>query len=204
MGAGWYGLAAVRPRGGIALRAERTARILKSRRREQAVRGRGGQFGSIQGGRVDAGKVEGMRKAAFVVENAGRTAEITVIDIPVAGRSGDVLANINRSRGQVGLKPLTQEELDQTAASSTWMAWRATMVELIGPKGDEGRQAAILGVMAVRDGTAWFIKLQGDAELAAREVEVRAVREVVENQNAVTPPLPIREDSRHSRAIFQA
>ena len=43
------------------------------------------------------------------------------------------------------------------------------MVELKGEKGDA--KQTILGVMTVRDKTAWFIKLHGDAAVAAAEKE---------------------------------
>ena len=46
-------------------------------------------------------------------------------------------------------------------------------IDVAGAPGDyiqfSGSQQAILGVIAERNGLAWFIKLQGDQELASRE-----------------------------------
>lgn len=59
---------------------------------------------------------EGMRKATFKIEGDGPTLECTVIRLP--DPNGDpasseyVLANINRWRGQLGLKPLSPADLE--------------------------------------------------------------------------------------------
>lgn len=112
------------------------------------------------------GKVGGMRKAAFTVAEGEKKVEITVIDLPPM--AGDVLANVNRWRGQVGLEPVTPKELKEQLTTIKVDSLDGSYVELIGPPKDD-RRPAILGVIVPTRGRVWFLKLTGDAELAARE-----------------------------------
>jgi hypothetical protein len=112
------------------------------------------------------GKSGGLRKAAFEVQADDQHVEITVIDLAEA--AGEVLPNVNRWRGQVKLGETTDAELKQEARSIEVGGVRGTYVELIGPESASPRQT-ILGVIAIHGGKSWFIKLQGDTELAARE-----------------------------------
>ncbi|MFV2066460.1 MAG: hypothetical protein ACC645_05730 [Pirellulales bacterium] len=115
-----------------------------------------------------AGKVGGMRKAAFTIKDGEQTAEITAIDL--AAGAGGLLPNVNRWRKQVQLDEITQEVLDQTLRPIEVMGTEGHYVELVGPEGGE-RRLAILGVVAQLQDRAWFFKLSGDADLALREKE---------------------------------
>lgn len=118
------------------------------------------------------GKTSQFRKASFVATDAAdakRQAEITIIDLPAAGGGGELLANVNRWRGQVGLAPTTADELKAQSKEVEVAGDKGTMVELKGEKGDA--KQTILGVMTVRGKTAWFIKLHGDASVADAEKE---------------------------------
>ncbi len=112
--------------------------------------------------------VSGFRKAAFRVTEGDQKAEITVIDLEPA--AGDLLANINRWRTQVGLSEQTQADLDKELKQVTVSNLPGQYVVLEGP-GTAGKPQTILGVMVKRDARPWFIKLMGDAPLAAREKE---------------------------------
>lgn len=114
------------------------------------------------------GKVGGMRKAAFVIQDGDRQVEVTAIDL--VARGGDLLANVNRWRGQIQLGEIDQAELDKSLRRIQVDDVQGDYVELLGPEGTESRQA-ILAVSALRDGKTWFFKLSGDAELAQREKE---------------------------------
>ncbi|MGD9856426.1 MAG: hypothetical protein AB7U20_15885, partial [Planctomycetaceae bacterium] len=57
-----------------------------------------------------AGKASSMRAASFLVSDGGKQADVSAM---MAG--GDELANVNRWRGQVGLAPVSQDELHETA-----------------------------------------------------------------------------------------
>jgi hypothetical protein len=106
------------------------------------------------------GKSGGMRKAAFEVIEGDQKAEITVIDLPRTGHAGDRLANVNRWRGQVGLEPVTAEQLKSAMKAIDVGPLRGDYVELVGD------EQSILGVLVDRDEATWFIKLQGPTAIA--------------------------------------
>jgi hypothetical protein len=110
------------------------------------------------------------REAAFIVKEGDSKAEIT---ITVAG--GDVLQNVNRWRGQIGLEPVTEEQLAAEAKQVDMNGVAGEYFRLIGP------EQAILGVIATHGGKAWFVKLQGDHDLAVKlqeqfETFVRSIK----------------------------
>lgn len=114
------------------------------------------------------GRVGGMRKAAFRVEDGERKVEITVIDL--AAQAGALLPNVNRWRQQVQLGEISPEELAKSTTAIQVAGKPGQYVEILGPEDQEPKQA-ILGVVVIRDDKAWFVKLWGDAELALREKE---------------------------------
>jgi len=109
------------------------------------------------------GRVGGMRKAAFIVEDAGSSVEITAIDL--APGAGDLLSNVNRWRQQVGLEAVTLETLNEQLKQIDVNKKKANYVELV------GSTETILSVITIDAGQAWFFKLKGDNDLAAREKE---------------------------------
>lgn len=113
------------------------------------------------------------RDAAFEVQDGPRRVEIAVTKLPAA--AGATLPNVNRWRGQIGMPELSAEQF----------AKEKKELDVAGVPGDyvhfSGSQQAILGVIVERSGLAWFIKLQGDRELAQREQQnfedfVRSIR----------------------------
>lgn len=113
-----------------------------------------------------AGKVGGMRKAAFTVADGDKHVEITVIDLAEA--AGDLLPNINRWRGQLKLPPVEQAELDKQLQPIKAGQVAGHFIELIGAETNQPQQA-MLGAVVVDAGKAWFFKLTGDAELVEKE-----------------------------------
>lgn len=112
------------------------------------------------------GKVGGMRKAGFQVEDGKEKIEITVIDLAAA--ANDLLTNVNRWRDQVGLKAVTGEQLKELVRDVDVGGVEGQYVELVGPAEANPRKS-LLGVIAFDGDKAWFIKLIGDAKLAERE-----------------------------------
>ena len=109
----------------------------------------------------------GITKAAFSVKQDKQEVRITVTDVTAA--AGELLPNINRWRLEVGLKkPISQQELDREVKQIEVGGARGHYVDIVGAESPEGRQS-ILGVIVIHEGTAWFFKLKGDAELAERE-----------------------------------
>jgi len=116
------------------------------------------------------GRMNEFRKAAFNVADGEQKAEITVIDLEPGNSASDLLENVNRWRGQVGLEPQTAADLAKSVKPIEVFGGEGSYVELVGPS-DVTAPKTILGVMAPAAGRMWFIKLTGDAKLAAREKE---------------------------------
>ena len=140
-------------------------------------------FESPQGWK--AGKVSGMRQAAFEVVDGEQKIEVTAINLPVSG--GDRLSNVNRWRDQLGLPAITQSELEQSLNTIEVDGSPAEFVEIVGSE-SEGAEQAVLGAIIDRNQKTWFFKLMGDAELAQRERE--AFQEFVRSVKFRGPTAP--------------
>ncbi|MCA9120739.1 MAG: hypothetical protein H6822_32635 [Planctomycetaceae bacterium] len=113
------------------------------------------------------------REAAFIVKENDHSAEITITALGAG--AGAVLPNVNRWRGQIGLDSFTEEQLAKDSQKIDMSGVEGDYVRLIGP------QQAILGVIATHGGKAWFVKLQGDHDLAIKlqeqfETFVRSIK----------------------------
>ena len=107
----------------------------------------------------EPGPVKGMRKANFSFDRDGKLIEITVIP---AG--GDMLANVNRWRGQIQLLPVSKADLDKSLQPIEADGLTGSYIELFGPR------EAILAAIFTKGQTQWFVKLKGDAAVAKNEV----------------------------------
>jgi hypothetical protein len=117
----------------------------------------------------------GIRKAAFRVADGPREAVVTVIDFPAASGPmlADPLANVNRWRGEVGLKPLAADDLPAALEPIEIAGLQANYVEAVPdaksnePNADRGTLAA----MATSNGVIWFFKISGDRDLVVAQRE---------------------------------
>jgi hypothetical protein len=122
----------------------------------------------------EAAAGDGVSTAAFT---SGGT-RTTITALPA---SNDLLANINRWRAQVGLTPIEQGDLDEAVKKIKLGDDRTgDYVTLEGPPDGESPKS-IVGVIAVRDDTAWFVKMMGDSQAvqkkkAAFEAFVKSLR----------------------------
>jgi hypothetical protein len=104
----------------------------------------------------------------FVVQDdSGRVAEVTVSAFP--GDVGGLLANVNRWRGQVGLKDLQQADLTKNIAAIDLGGTKATLVDIIGVNPKDGKKTRIIGAVVPHEGKTWFFKLMGDEQVAEKE-----------------------------------
>lgn len=110
---------------------------------------------------ISRGGIQVRRDAAFEVQDGEKRVEITITSLPAA--SNPILSNVNRWRQQIGLDPVSQDELKQEAKQLKVGDLTADYVSLT------GSDQVILGAILVRQDVAWFVKLQGDSELAERE-----------------------------------
>jgi hypothetical protein len=108
-----------------------------------------------------------MRVASFNVSAGGTTADVSVI--PLGGLAGGDLANVNRWRGQVGLPPLADNDLQKLAENVTVAGRLAGLYDVAGTAPGSGNTERILGVISHRDDTAWFFKMTGDAGLVEKQ-----------------------------------
>lgn len=102
--------------------------------------------------------VKTFQLARFTVGEGGEAAEIAL-----SRAGGDRASNINRWRGQVGLSPLSEEELKQTGQPFEVGSKKGELIEIV------TEDKAILGVMIPDGGQTWFVKLTGHAATAAKE-----------------------------------
>lgn len=107
-------------------------------------------------------KVGPMQTAHFEAPGKGGNAEITVVALP--GSAGGELANVNRWRGQMGLKPVTEAQMGGLLLK---VKIPGTPVYAVALKSADGKQAMI--AVAVTEGsTTWFYKVTGAAAAVAR------------------------------------
>jgi hypothetical protein len=118
-------------------------------------------------------QAQGMRKAEFVVTEGLQEARVTMFEFPAdAGPMiSDPLGNINRWRGEIGLRPLTKEGL--TAATQPieidgQPATYAPMIPDTAKQEDSQSKEATLAAIAKTGDQVWFIKMRGQRELVKK------------------------------------
>ena len=102
-----------------------------------------------------------MRVASFAISEDGKNADVSVI--PLGGMAGGDFANVNRWRGQVGLPPFANGEIEKLAEKISVGEQAADLYDITG-----GAQR-ILAVILHRDDIAWFFKVTGDADLVEKQ-----------------------------------
>jgi len=108
-----------------------------------------------------------MSIASFKVQSqAGAEADVSVVPLP--GPAGGESANVNRWRGQVGLPAATPDELEKMAEEVQVGGLPGKLYDLAGQSSGSGAKR-ILGVIDERNGTTWFFKMVGDAELVEQQ-----------------------------------
>jgi hypothetical protein len=98
-----------------------------------------------------------MATASFTVSDGVMQAAVTITRL---GGAQDLLSNINRWRGQVGLAPISS--LDEAPPVPIELAGASgQLVDVAGPAGHT------LAVMATDGGGTWFVKMTGPDALVA-------------------------------------
>jgi hypothetical protein len=94
-------------------------------------------------------------------------AEVTVS--PFAGGAGGLLPNVNRWRGQVGLKPITNDELQKESAKLKVAGIEAKYFDMASPKPAGEKRQRILVAVVVQGGTTWIFKMMGLASAVEKQ-----------------------------------
>jgi ABC-type transport system involved in cytochrome c biogenesis permease subunit len=103
------------------------------------------------------------RDAVFVIKDGDRSAEVSITTA-----QGDLKANIDRWRKQLGLLPSTEEEFKRETKSLEVIGADAVYVDLVAP-GNAPDRPRLLGVALPRSWQWSFIVLRGPADLVGRE-----------------------------------
>jgi hypothetical protein len=109
-----------------------------------------------------------MRVASFKIQGQnGKLADVSVVPLP--GMPGTDDANVNRWRGQLGLPPVSPEELKKSGENVEAAGEPAQLYDIAGQNPGNGENARILGVIQHRANAVWFFKMTGDAELVEQQ-----------------------------------
>lgn len=111
-----------------------------------------------------------MRAASFRVKGTGKeVADVGVFPLP--GMAGSDLGNVNRWRGQVGLDPIGQEELERSVETVDVGGSSGYLYEMAGLQPGQTGKTRIMGAILRREGMAWFFKMTGDDGLVSSQKE---------------------------------
>ena len=106
-----------------------------------------------------------MRKGSYSVTRDGGEADLSITAFP--GSTGGLLANLNRWRGQLGLAPLAESELETSTVHLDVAELNLVMVDFAGTAA--GKPTRILGAVVPHGTDTWFFKLMGPDALVATE-----------------------------------
>jgi len=123
-----------------------------------------------------SGKMSAMRRATYNIQDGDQKAEVTVIVL--GAKSGSILENVNRWRGQLGLAPQTNEKLEPLLQNVQTGEYSGKLIEILphiaedatneNPPVDASSQAMIAAIVNTATETYYF-KLMGSSRLAHRE-----------------------------------
>jgi hypothetical protein len=99
----------------------------------------------------------GMRYATLVPSTPGKL-DVSVVVLP--GPAGGEIANVNRWRGQIGLKPVDEAELAKARKELRSPAGTVALFDFTSDGATKSRMVA--GILFAR-GNSWFVKMVGEA-----------------------------------------
>ncbi|MEC9056632.1 MAG: hypothetical protein VX633_15070, partial [Verrucomicrobiota bacterium] len=133
-------------------------------------------------------------------------AQVTVTRL--AGKGGGILANVNRWRGQGGLKPLTGESPPEPTVEVTLGDRLLSVFEIHAPENTPGINSILAGILPL-EGETWFFKFTAaDAILKKHRSEflafLRSLEIAQEPQTSNAPILPQSETPRPPELIYSS
>lgn len=109
-----------------------------------------------------------IRKGSFTITGeGGATADLSITAFP--GDTGGLHANVNRWRGQIGLAPVDNAEVEKSIEHLDANGLHMEVVEMVGPSGNPPTR--LLGAIVPHQGETWFFKLTGPDALVASQRE---------------------------------
>jgi hypothetical protein len=106
-----------------------------------------------------------MRKGSYSVKDDSGEADLSITAFP--GSTGGLLANLNRWRGQLGLTPMAENELDANTVNVDVDKLHLIVADFVGTAA--GKPTRILGAVVPHGTDTWFFKLMGPEALVAKE-----------------------------------
>ena len=85
--------------------------------------------------------------------------------------SSGLLANVNRWRGQIGLEPVTEKDLEAIVQPLDLNGTKASLVDMTGAEPGSGKPSRTVVAMAAKAGRTWFYKMSGDVPVVEKEKE---------------------------------
>jgi hypothetical protein len=95
----------------------------------------------------------------------GATAAVNVSSSP--GEGGGLVMNVNRWRGQLGLAPLADDDVNKQVTAIEVQGGKASLVDLSGTDPRTGQPVRLVGLIVPQSGQTWFYKLMGNAKVVA-------------------------------------
>ncbi len=115
----------------------------------------------------------GMRKVDLLIPDGEKSAVFTAIDFPANSppMMSDPIANVRRWRGEVGLPPLSDDEIKAKMQPLEIAGGKAMFVAAVPEVGQPQADRATLAAMFTRGDTIWFFKLSGNRDVVAAQQE---------------------------------
>jgi hypothetical protein len=102
--------------------------------------------------------------AKFMLTGDGSaTAAVNVSS--AAGEGGGLTSNVNRWRGQLGVAPLSDDDVTKSVTAIDVAGGKASLVDMSGVDARTGQPTRLVGVIVPQSGQTWFYKLMGDAKV---------------------------------------
>ena len=106
--------------------------------------------------------------AKFMISGAGGAQAAVNVSMS-AGDGGGPVGNINRWRGQLGLAPLSDSEVNKLLTSIDTAGGKAMLVDMTGTDARTSQKARLVGAIVPQGNRTWFYKLMGDEQLVEKE-----------------------------------
>ncbi len=143
-------------------------------------------------GWVEMASGSAMRYATFAIKGLhGHNVDVSITPLPAM--QGGELENVNRWRGQVGLDPIDQEELDKQAEKVLIGGEEARLFDMTSKEATVHGEhyQRILAVTHSMPGKIWFFKMMGVAETVGEQKEAfQAFLKSIAIEESEAPAMP--------------
>jgi hypothetical protein len=108
-----------------------------------------------------------MLVAKFLISGAGNSQ--AAVNVSVTG--GGLVMNVNRWRGQLGLDPAAEGDIEKQGTPVDTEGGKATLFDMSGKDAKTGGPARILGIVLLHGDQTWYYKLMGPPNLVDQNKE---------------------------------